>query len=150
MATTVVEAVFVDTNVLMYSELAASPFHAQAATKLAALRAAGHELCISRQVVREYLAGMSRPGAITGLAPISALVNDVRRFVATYRIAEDGHSVTTQLLTLLTAIPASGKQVHDTNIVATMMVHGIPRLLTHNLADFNRFASLIAVEPLVP
>ena len=61
MATTAVDLVFVDTNVLMYAELTASPFHPQAVAKLAALRAAGHELWISRQVVREYLAGMSRP-----------------------------------------------------------------------------------------
>jgi predicted nucleic acid-binding protein len=150
MATTAVDSVFLDTNVLMYSELTASPFNAQAATKLAAVRAAGHELWISRQVVREDLAAMSRPGTITGLAPMSALANDVRRFIATYRMAEDGPSATAQLLALLTAIPAAGKQVHDTNIVATMLAHAVPRLLTHNVADFNRFAGLISIEPLVP
>jgi hypothetical protein len=117
---------------------------------LAALRAAGHELWISRQIIREYLAAMSRPGAITGVAPMSALANDVRIFMAAYRIAEDGPAVTAELLTLLTTIPAAGKQIHDTNIVATMLAHGIPRLLTHNVADFNRFAGHITFEPLVP
>lgn len=150
MATTAVDPVFVDTNVLMYSELMASPFHAQAAAKLSKLRAAGHELWISRQVIREYLAGMSRPGTLTGLVPMRALTNDVRRFIATYRVAEDGPSVTTELLVLLAAIPAAGKQVHDSNIVATMLAHAVPRLLTHNVADFNRFAGLITIEPLVP
>jgi len=41
-----------------------------------------------------------------------------------------------------------GKQVHDANIVATMLVYGIPRLLTANPSDFARFAHLLTVEPL--
>jgi predicted nucleic acid-binding protein len=150
MATTAVDSVFVDTNVLMYAELTASLFHTQTVAKLVALRAAGHELWISRQIIREFLTSMSRPGAITGLAPMSALVNDVRMFMATYRIAEDGPAVTSELFALLATIPTAGKQAHDSNIVATMLAHGIPRLLTHNVADFNRFAGRITVEPLVP
>ena len=150
MAMTAADPVFIDTNVLIYARQALSPFNAVALAKLAHLQAAGHELWISRQTFREYLASMSRPGALTGVLPMSTLVNDVRMFAATYRIAEDGPAVTTELLTLLNAVPAAGKQVHDTNIVATMLAHGIPRLLTHNVADFNRFASVITIEPLVP
>lgn len=37
----------------------------------------------------------------------------------------------------------AGKQVHGANIVATMLAHGETRLLTFNLADFQRFDSLI-------
>ena len=42
----------------------------------------------------------------------------------------------------------AGKQVHDANIVATMLVHGITQVLTHNITDFARFSSLITVLPL--
>jgi predicted nucleic acid-binding protein len=44
-------------------------------------------------------------------------------------------------------ITAAGRQVHDTNIVATMLEHGIYRLLTFNAADFRRFAGIIALKP---
>lgn len=37
-----------------------------------------------------------------------------------------------------------------TTAAEPVLVHGIPRLLTHNVADFNRFAGHIAIEPLVP
>jgi predicted nucleic acid-binding protein len=150
MATTAADPVFVDTNVLVYSRQAPSPFHTTAVAKLADLRAAGYELWISRQILREYLASMSRPGVHAGSVPMSVLVNDARAFAATYRVAEDGPAVTAELFALLTTIPAAGKQVHDANIIATMLAHGIPRLLTHNVADFNRFAGHITVEPLVP
>jgi hypothetical protein len=42
-----------------------------------------------------------------------------------------------ELLTLLRAGLASGKQVHDANVVATCVAYGIPRLLTHNVAGFS-------------
>ena len=38
----------------------------------------------------------------------------------------------------------------DTNIVATMLTYGFSTLLTHNTADFVRFASLIRIMPLTP
>jgi hypothetical protein len=41
MATTAVDPVFLDTNVLDYARQALSPFHAMAVTRLADLRAAG-------------------------------------------------------------------------------------------------------------
>ena len=42
---------------------------------------------------------------------------------------------------------ASGQR-HDTNVVATMLEHGIRRLLTFNAADFRRFARIIDSEPI--
>lgn len=67
MATTVVDRVFVDTNVLMYANLTASPFNSPAVAALQSLHARGVELWVSRQILREYLASMSRPGGLTGL-----------------------------------------------------------------------------------
>ena len=53
-----------------------------------------------------------------------------------------------QLPTLLRTIPGADRRVHDSNIVATMLVHGVSRLLTHNVGDFTRFAGLITLVPL--
>jgi predicted nucleic acid-binding protein len=64
-------------------------------------------------------------------------------------VAEDNPRITEQLLTLMQQIPLGGKQVHDANIVATMLVHNIPALLTHNTDDFARFAGYVTVIPLM-
>ena len=41
-----------------------------------------------------------------------------------------------------------GVQVHDARLVAAMLVHGIPNLLTLNVTDFARYADVItAVHP---
>lgn len=66
----------------------------------------------------------------------------------TFLIAEDGPQVMQNLLSLLAQVPVGGKQIHDTNIVATMQTYGIQRLLTHNTQDFQRFSSCITVMPL--
>ncbi len=108
----------------------------------------GVELWISRQVIREYLATLSRPQSFTGPIPTATLIADVAHFQSHYRIAEDGPAVTTHLLTLLSTIPTGGRQVHDANIIATMQAHGLRRLLTHNTADFARFAAMVHVLPI--
>lgn len=150
MAMTAVDPVFVDTNILIYSQQALSPYHTLATAKLHALATAGHALWINRQILREYLAVMSRPGALTAPLSMSTLISDVQSFQTHFFLAEDGPAVTTHLLNLLAAISCAGKQIHDANLVATMLAHGIPKLLTHNVADFTRFAAHITVIPLVP
>ena len=150
MATTAVERIFVDTNVLVYATQGTAPWHVEANQTLTALHTAGAELWISRQVLREYLATLSRPQTFSVPLPIGVLVADVKQFETLFTIAEDGPGVTAHLLRLLMAVARGGKQIHDANIVATMLTHGIQKLLTHNVADFSRFASQIIVIPLIP
>jgi predicted nucleic acid-binding protein len=150
MVTTAGRLVFVDTNVLVYSLIGSAPQHADARAVLDELKKSGAELWISRQVIREYIATVTRPQSWMTPLPIATVTADVVRFQTDFRIAEDGPAVTTELLNLLARITSQGKQIHDANIVATMLAHGVPNLLTHNTTDFARFAGVITVLPLVP
>jgi predicted nucleic acid-binding protein len=40
-----------------------------------------------------------------------------------------------------------GKQVHDANVVATMLANGVTRLATLDEADLRRYEDLVALEP---
>jgi predicted nucleic acid-binding protein len=102
---------------------------------------------ISFQILREYLAAVTRPQATSPGLPIRTAIADVRRFQQVFYVAEDQPVVLDRLLALLGAHHGAGRQVHDTNIVATMLEHGIYRLLTFNAADFRCFAGIIALEP---
>jgi predicted nucleic acid-binding protein len=148
MATAAADAVFLDTNILVYASVAESPFHAAAMNALGALAQAGVELWISRQVLREYLATLTRPQAFTPPLPSALLTSAVRDFQRRFRVAEDDPAVTEALLRLLEQLPVGGRQVHDANIVATMQAYGVSRLLTANVPDFARFAHLITLVPL--
>lgn len=148
MATGVADALMVDTNVQVYASVAGAPLHVVALQSLEEHYRSGTEIWTSRQILREYLAVLSRPQSFTRPVPVSILVESVRYLETRYRVAEDGPEVTDQLLALMERFPTGGKQVHDANIVATMLVHGIGRLLTANPSDFARFAGLVAVLPL--
>ena len=100
-------------------------------------------LWISRQVIREYLATLVRPRISI---PLVELANAVRSFEMRYQVAEEGPLVTVQLLTFLEQ--GVSRQVHDTNIVATMLTYGIQRIFTNNPDDFAPFAALITIIPL--
>ncbi|HEY9820657.1 MAG TPA: type II toxin-antitoxin system VapC family toxin [Candidatus Sericytochromatia bacterium] len=149
MVTTGDNSAFVDTNILVYASIPESPFHLVALNAIQALEQAGTELWISRQVLREYLATLTRPQAFTEPISIASLLSEIRFFVNRFRVAEDSPQVTERLLRLMEQVPVGGRQVHDANIVATMQAYGIDQLLTHNIADFNRFSELITVLPLV-
>lgn len=141
-------AVWLDTNILIYANLALSPFHQAARTQLETLDQQGCELWLSRQTLREYLSVLTRPNLRTAPLPMSALLADVRYFNSRFRVGEDGPLVLNNLLDLLTRFPTEGKQVHDANAVATMLRYGITHLLTHNVKDFTRYTSLITLLPL--
>ena len=149
MATTAAEqpasALFVDTNVLVYANVNEAPQHQAALAAIDQARKDGRVLWISRQVLREYLVTLTRPQAFQDV-PLITVLEQVQLFQNHFEIADDTDTVTDQLMQLMDDIPIGGKQVHDANIVATMLAHDIPALLTHNGKDFERFADRIAVE----
>ena len=137
--------VFVDTNVLLYASRPKANEHARSQAALSRMRQDGAPLWLSRQVFREYLAAATRPQASGPALPMAAAIADVQGFQAAFNVAEGGPNVLDRLLQLLAAHPGGGKQVHDANLVATMLEHRIHRLLTFNAADFRRFDPLIEV-----
>ena len=149
MTNLVVSPTFLDTNILIYASIAQSPLHTTALNAIWEREQIGIELWISRQILREYLAALSRPQAFTPPISISILAVQVQAFERRFQIAEDNAQVTANLLTLIHQVSVGGKQIHDANIVATMQTYGISHILTHNTADFNRFAGFITVLPLV-
>lgn len=82
---------------LVFAAIATSPFHAEAFGQLDAFRQIGVELWISRQILREYLASLSRPEPFTLPLPAATLIADIDRFQLQFRIAEDGPAVTAYL-----------------------------------------------------
>jgi len=141
--TVAAEPTFLDTNILVYASVAASPFHAVALRTIAELEHDAVPLWISRQVIREYLATLVRPRV--GI-PLVELAAAVRAFELRYQVAEENPRVTAQLLTFVEQ--GVSRQIHDTNIVATMLTYGIPRIVTNNTDDFAPFAALITVVSL--
>lgn len=142
------QSLFLGTNVLIHANVAGSSLHLAAQKVITDYDQAGIDLWISRQVLREYLAALTRPQVYSKPIRIATLADDIVRFQRNFQVAEDSSSVTEGLVVLMKRFRIGGKQVHDANIVATMQHYGITQLLTHNITHFDRFSKIISIVPL--
>ena len=137
--------IFLDTNILISAVLKESPRYFHARGVLRRLEERDVEVWVSRQVLRELLAVLSRPQGFANPLRVADVLAVAQEYENQFVVAEDQSLVTQQLYLLLDPIPCGGKQVHDANIVATMLAFGVPELVTYNLDDFRRFDGLISV-----
>lgn len=143
------DPIFVDTDALVFATVPETLEHPVASATIQSRLNVGAELWVSRQIIREFLATLTRPQRFGAPIPVPLLAIQVQFLERRFRVADEGPEVTSRLLRLMQSVAVGGKQVHEANIVATMQVYGVRRLLTANVADFTRFSELIDVIPLV-
>ena len=91
-------------------------------------------------MVHRYLTRpQSWPVAITR----EETLEDASRLLGSFEGLEDGLIVTESLLSLCREVWVGGQQIHDANIVATMLACGERRLLTFSTSDFRCFEDRI-------
>jgi predicted nucleic acid-binding protein len=95
--------------------------------------------------MREFLACTTRSGMM--LEPLDRMeaLDHVQGFIEQFEILTDSATTADRLYQLLREVDRCGKQVHDANIVATMLDADVTTLLTANVKDFRRFESYISV-----
>jgi predicted nucleic acid-binding protein len=130
MAITVGSRIFIDTNVLIYANLAQSPFHNQAVARLREFENNELELYVSRQVLRNTWRNPARrldrrDSCFFARSGCEAL----RPVVLRPKQPPDYWKPSSKIRLL--------EQIHDANMY-TMLVHN-SALLTHNTADFKRY-----------
>ncbi len=144
-----VDRVVVDTNVLLAATDPERALHRQALTVLNEWPNRGHRLCVSGQILREYMAVATRPAEANGLAldMPSALAN-VAALSARLRFLEENERVALRLQALVRSAGCTGSRIHDANVVATARVHGVGRLVTANVKHFRPFSKELEVTDL--
>lgn len=138
------EQILVDTNVLLEAT-DEQRLHHKAALDFVSDRPGLH-LCA--QVVREYLVVATRPATRAanglGLSMQKALEN-VKMFRERLRLVPEEKPLLPTLLRVLDEVPCKGKRIHDANLVACAVVHGISRVATLNVGDFKGFVDYVTV-----
>ena len=134
---------FIDTNVLVRALTPGAPEHERARISVERAVASAERVTISRQIIREYLSVVTRPQPWSGPLPMADALADAERLRDSFELLEDGPRVTERLLALCREVPVAGRQIHDANIVATMIEAGERRLLTFNAADFRRYGERV-------
>ena len=143
--TTTGDKAFVDTNVLLRALHIDVPMHTECDALVTQVRQNSFELWISYQVIREYLVQVSRPGILIPPLTSGEMTTQVKAIKAVFKVADETELVSEKLLKLIQEFPTAGKQIHDANIVATMLIYGIDTLLTLNVQDMKRFANNITI-----
>jgi predicted nucleic acid-binding protein len=143
------DRVMLDAFVLLAATDEARAEHRDALTILNEWAAGGTTLCTSGQILREYLAVATRPAQNNGLGlkPADAAVNVQAIQERTAFLAEDAR-VADRLQALLADVECSCKQVHDANVIATMLAHGVGAAVTMNVTDFARFERYVSLVEL--
>ena len=146
MATTAADSILVDTNVLLAASTPARAHHVEALSVLQDWPGKGHSLFCTGQILREYLVVATRPLDKNGLGlswPDAS--HNLGVFTSRLKFLEENEAVSKRLGKLLNSIPCLGKQIHDANLVACALVHGVKGIVTENLQDFLRFQAVVRI-----
>jgi predicted nucleic acid-binding protein len=144
-----VDALFVDTNVLLAAVAPARPYHSHALRVLDSPSDPSSVLYVSGQVLREFMVVSTRPAPQNGLGlDVAATLRNLDAVLRRVRLLPEDARVAETLRVLVQATRCAGRQIHDANIVATMRVHDLSTLVTANTGDFARFRDHIEVRDL--
>ena len=136
---------FIDTNVFVYARLTEAPQNQLAREMLSRASKIDEPICISRQIMREYLATLTRQHVLTTHVSRDDVLDDIAAMARRFTVLEGGSEVTAILLEICREVKVGGRQIHDANIVATMLAHGEQRLMTFDIADFRRYKDRIEI-----
>jgi len=139
------DEIFVDTNIILRAFHSDFPEHQQIKIQFDRLITEQARIFISRQVIREYLVQVTHPRTFATPLSVKDAEQHLEQIIQICTVLDDTASVTFHLLTLLNNYAVSGKQIHDANIVATMLANDIVALLTLNTKDFTRYADKITL-----
>ncbi|GAB1422304.1 type II toxin-antitoxin system VapC family toxin [Anaerolineales bacterium] len=143
-----VAKVFADTNIVLRAFHDDFAEHASVRALLDLYIASDAQIFISRQVIREYLVQVTHPRTFVEPLSIESLSKHLHQITRICIVLDETERVTAHLMKLIGAYPTRGKQIHDANLVATMLAYEIDTLLTLNVADLKRFGDKIKIVSL--
>ena len=135
--------VLLDTGILLRLLNADDPLHGPVRSAAKSLRRQGRSFCASVQNMAEFWNVITRPAMARGglgldLEVVERRVQAIDRWC---QILIDSESSYRQWRSLIVTHAVTGVSVHDARIVAVMLAHNIPTLLTLNDRDFRRYES---------
>jgi predicted nucleic acid-binding protein len=131
----------------VYSTVSGTPWFDQTRQWLAALRTRGLHLCATTQILREYLVVLTRGSVFEKSFNVDQVLDQMEALLPSLTILDEPLEAADLLRVLVRRYQIQGKHVHDANVVAVMLTHGLHRLATYNPSDFQRFDEII-LEPL--
>jgi len=140
----------VDTNILVYAHREDSPFHSPAAQRISELAEGSATWSIPWPCVHEFLAIVTHSRIYAPPTPLPRALDQVDAWLEspTLVLLTESADHWLTLRTIIASGRVAGAQVHDARIAALCRQHGVRELWSAD-RDFNRFADLTVVNPLI-
>lgn len=137
-----------DTNILLRMIDLDHPMNKDVTNSIKSLRSQNEQLFIIPQNLIEFWNVCTRPLEKNGLGmTVSETEGEVSRIENLFIVLPDTSKIYLQWRTLVQKYQVKGVKVHDTRLVAAMLVYEIDKILTFNVNDFRRFSEITAIHP---
>ena len=138
--------ILLDTNILTASKQSDHPDFVKVTDGLKQFVTDNKELVICPQNLYEFFVACTRPMANRGLGlSREKALEEIENLKSTYRFIADPENLFETWLQVIHDHEVTGKQGHDARLTAFMLAHGIDRIYTMNIQDFNRYAGIITI-----
>jgi toxin-antitoxin system PIN domain toxin len=137
-----------DTNILVYAEIASSRHHRRALEIVRTLAEGGRPWALPWPCVYEFLRTLTHPRVYHPPVPMEVALGDLTALLGSpslVLLAETTRHTDVFLATIRQS-GATGNLVHDAHIAALCIEHGVSELLTAD-RDFARFTGIKATNP---
>lgn len=113
------------------------------------LRSRYETLYYTPQVLAEFWNVCTRPASARGGLELTIAQTERKAAVIEkhFSLLYDNAATFAEWRRLVSDLQISGVQVHDAKLVASMIAHNIPYLVTFNTRDFSRFTMITAIDP---
>ena len=140
---------FLDTNILIRVLVPEDPYYQVTQDAIMSLKKRGERLFIVPQNLIELWNVMTRPADKNGLGlSVLAAETEVARLKELFILLPDTEQVYSEWERLVSNHKVKGTKVHDTRLVAFMLVHRLSHILTFNVKDFQRFnQEILPISP---
>ncbi|MCU0446671.1 MAG: type II toxin-antitoxin system VapC family toxin [Microscillaceae bacterium] len=136
--------IILDANILLRYKEENSAQHIEVREKVEQLFLIGEVLVLAPQSLYEFYVVATRPKSANGLGMDKKdVLIEIQDIKSTFNLLSETKSVYGFWEKLIENFEINGKTAHDARIVAFMQAHQIKKLYTLNVADFQRFTSLI-------
>jgi predicted nucleic acid-binding protein len=140
--------ILVDTNIFLRASDASSVHHPVCVEALTVLGAMGGVAVTCAQVLIEFWVVATRPRDVNGIGMSSADAwNSVNDILRSFPCIDEPPRVIDGWTALISRYQVMGKSAHDARLVAVMKSYDMRRIVTINVADFNRYEGIVTMTP---
>ena len=138
----------IDTNILLRSSEPNHPMFGTATSAVSLLLKDGKQLYIMPQNLIEFWNVCTRPQDRNGLGySTSKTYSEIQSIKSLFSLLSQTSTIYTEWEKLVNNYQVKGVNVHDTYLVAAMLVHNLTHIVTFNVNDFRRYQEITAVNP---